>query len=145
MGGGVLPGGRAGCRRQDMKGRIHCIRHVKFSSFLRSVLEQPVVGVEGAVGVRGAGVQASRLALNVREELHDVLAEGALQGPAAQLLLLRTGVGLRGALRAVHHLVAGGEEEAGLRKGETRRRKVRKTKVGESQSHSMMLNLAAAK
>ena len=123
MGGGVLPGGRAGCRRQDMKGRIHCnnIRHVKFSIFLRSVLEQPVVCVEGAVGVRGAGIQASRLALHVREELHDVLAEGALHGPAAQLLLLRAGVGLRSALRAVQHLVAGGEEEAGLRKGETGR------------------------
>ena len=48
------------------------------------------------------------------------LAKGALHSPATQpLLLLRAGVCLRGALRAVQHLVAGGEEEAGLGKGET--------------------------
>ena len=109
------------------------------------VLEQPMVGVEGAVGVRGAGVQASRLALHVREELHDVLAKDALHGAAAQLLLLRAGVGLRGALHAVQHLVAGGEEEASLRKGETRRRNVRKSKVGDLQSHLIISNLSAAK
>ena len=78
-----------------------------------------MVSVEGAVGMGRAGVQASRLALNVREELHDVLAEDALHGRAAQLLLLRAGVGLRGALCAVQHLVAGGKEKAGLRKWET--------------------------
>ena len=82
-----------------------------------------MVSVEGAVGMRRAGVQASRLALNVREELHDVLAEDALHGRAAQLLLLWAGVGLRGALCAVQHLVTGGEEKAGLRKGETRGKK----------------------
>ena len=43
-----------------------------------------------------------------------------LYGPAAHpLLLLRAGVCLRGAVRAVQHLVAGGEEEAGLGKGKT--------------------------
>ena len=42
------------------------------------------------------------------------------------LYTLRAGVRLRGALRAVQHLIAGGEEEAGLGKGETRCRKVRK-------------------
>ena len=85
-----------------------------------------MVGVVGAVGMRGASFQATRLALNVRDELHNVLAKGSLHGSTAKLLLLRTRVCLGGAVRAVEHLLAGGEEEAGLGKGETRCSKFRK-------------------
>ena len=46
------------------------------------------------------------------------LTKGPLDGPAAQLLLLWAGVGLGDALLALEHLGAGGEEEAGLGKGE---------------------------
>ena len=46
------------------------------------------------------------------------LAKVPLDGPAAQLLLLGAGVGLGDALLALEHLGAGGEEEAGLGKGE---------------------------
>ena len=111
-----------------------------------------MVSVEGAVVICRAGFQATCLTLNVREELDNVLTikvwlqishgipikgwlqishrishltKGPLDGPAAQLLLLGAGVGLGDALLALEHLGAGGEEEAGLGKGEAGRRKVR--------------------
>ena len=67
------------------------------------------------------------------------LAKVPLDGPAAQLLLLGAGVGLGDALLALEHLGAGGEEEAGLGKGEAGRRKVRLMLVRRSE------NLPAAK
>ena len=100
---------------------------------LQSSAKQPVVSVEGAVVICQAGFQATCLTLNVREELDNVLTKGLFQishrishlakvpldGPAAQLvLLLGAGVGLGDALLALEHLGAGGEEEAGLGKGE---------------------------
>ena len=110
-----------------------------------------MVSVEGAVVICQAGFQATCLTLNVREELDNVLTKGLFQishrmpikgwlqishrishltkgpldGPAAQLLLLGAGVGLGDALLALEHLGAGGEEEAGLGKGEAGRHKVR--------------------
>ena len=105
-----------------------------------------MVSVEGAVIISQAGFQATCLTLNVLEELDNVLTikvwlqishgipikgwlqishrishltKGPLDGPAAQLLLLLgAGVGLGDALIALEHLGAGGEEEAGLGKGE---------------------------
>ena len=65
------------------------------------------------------------------------LTKSPLDGPAAQLLLLGAGVGLGDALLALEHLGAGGEEEAGLGKGEAG--KVRLMLVRRS------VNLPAAK
>ena len=122
------------------------------------------MSVEGAVVICQAGFQATCLTLNVREELDNVLTKGLFQishripikgwlqishrishltkgpldGPAAQLLLLLgAGVGLGDALLALEHLGAGGEEEAGLGKGEAG--KVRLMLVRRSE------NLPAAK